>query len=223
MRSLHIYRTLGAGASTFIKRSTPVPLKLSQLVLMPQRRPQSDDAKTGRPPAGSFVAVETTRTTANASMVDLAGKLFREPMRFPLGAEIECHLGDGKWVVGTIVAHYYRQQEWPENQRVPYQVQVKESGATIYVPFDSDDCVRTTLRFPLNSAVECFLGEQLGWATGKVVKHYHCEPKWEPTEWAPYQIKLDEGQRQLPDGGGALIFAPLDEDSCVRAASNWPF
>lgn len=241
MRSLRLYRALSA--STFIKRhTTPVSSQLSRsVVLLTQQRTLSDDAK-----AGGFAAVdkvevttvnnhqhqkletqpETTRTRGDIDMmVDLNGDSFRGPLRFPISAEILCHLGEGKWVSGKIVAHYYRQKDWPANRRAPYQVEINEGGAkkTIYVPLDFDECVRTTLRFPLNARVECFLGDQLGWATGKVVKHYHREPSWNIADWAPYQIKLDEGQEKLPDGGGALIFAPLDDDSCVREASKWPW
>ena len=79
---------------------------------------------------------------------------------------------------------------------------------------DGDDCVRTTLRFPLESVVECHLGEDEGWALGVVVSHYYADPSWEPGRWAPYQIKLADDSGV----GDRLVWAPVDENDCVRAA-----
>lgn len=126
-------------------------------------------------------------------------------------------MGEGEWVVGTVIGHLYREADWPEDRQAPYQVRLDgphdddDDDAKIFVPVDRDECVRTTLRFPIESTVECFLGE--GWTTGTVVAHYHREPSWEPEQWAPYQIRIDDGR-----GGTALIFAPVDEDTCVRAS-----
>jgi len=155
-----------------------------------------------------------SKLAESTNAVDLHGNPLDGPPRFPLGASVECNLGEGEWVVGTVVGHHYRQADWPEDRRAPYQVQVEGGGdRTIFVPLDRDELVRTTLRFPLMSTVECFLGEEHGWAIGTVVAHYHREPSWDPIKWAPYQIKLEDGK-----GGSALIFAPVDNDSCVRAS-----
>ena len=72
--------------------------------------------------------------------------------------------------------------------------------------------MRTALRFPLRSSVECYLGDEEGWVKGTVVALYHREPSWEAGRWAPYQIRLTGGADE-----GALMWAPVDEDSCVRA------
>ena len=100
------------------------------------------------------------------------------------------------------------------------QLDPENDGPKIYAPADVDGCVRTTLRFPVTSVVEAFLGEEHGWAVGVVVRHYHREPSWEPGRWAPYQIKVSEG----PHGfGGEHIFAPVDTDACVRPPPVWPW
>jgi len=220
-------------ASVFTNRA-PMPMPTSRLVFH-QTRLLSDDtrkraleaiAKVERSSgevtlADASAMVEQHQHTksskhaeAPGGMVDFFDNPLRGPPRFPLDAAIECFLGEEKgWVVGTVVSHYYRQVDWPENRRAPYQVKIEgEGGRTIFVPLDRDECVRTTLRFPVRTIVECFLGEDHGWVEGTVVAHYHREPSWDPIKWVPYQIKLEDGQ-----GGTALIFAPVDNDSCVRA------
>ena len=124
------------------------------------------------------------------------------------------------WATGKVIGHLYREKKWPAHRRAPYQVQIENDGPTIFVPADIDTCVRTTLRFALNAVVECYLGEYRGWAIGVVVKHYHSEPSWEPGRWVPYQIKLEES---VFDGKDTLLWAPVDDDTCVRAIAQWPW
>ena len=125
-----------------------------------------------------------------------------------------------------------------------------EGGSLIFAPQDIDECsaretrqmnadggspaagaadgararlparaVRSALRFPLGAQVECFLDGE--WARGVVVAHYHREPSWPPSEWAPYQIELADG----PHGHAprTRIYAPVDTDECVRAPAVWPW
>jgi hypothetical protein len=167
----------------------------------------SDDAQT--PFSGAKPTVE---------LVDLHGEPLTAAPRFPLGAKVECRLGEDKWAVGVVIGHNYREKSWPSNRRAPYQVQIEGGGPTIYTPADVDACIRTTLRFGLESVVECYLGEKPGWLVGVVVKHYHREASWEAGKWAPYQIKVQDGSVD-----GTLVFAPVDSDECVRAATQWPW
>ena len=65
------------------------------------------------------------------------------------------------------------------------------------------------LRFGLGSAVQCNRG---GWEPGKVVAHFYREDPWPADEFVPYQVRLD--------GCGSLIYAPEDDDSCIRASTS---
>ena len=66
------------------------------------------------------------------------------------------------------------------------------------------------LRFPVGTRVECCIARGPdGWAPGTVVGHWYRAPQWPTGQFAPYQIKLDETD--------ALIFAPQDQDNCIRA------
>ena len=148
-----------------------------------------------------------------------------------------------------MVGHRYREKDWPEGRVAPYQVQLgaeAEGGSLIFAPQDIDECsaretsqkgawrdspadgaraclsacaVRSTLRFPLGSQIECFIDGE--WTGGVITAHYHREPSWPPTQWAPYQIELTDG----PHGHAprTRIYAPVDTDECVRAPAVWPW
>jgi len=66
------------------------------------------------------------------------------------------------------------------------------------------------LRFVVGARVECCVGPD-EWAPGTIVDLWYREEGFPAGFFAPYQVELD---------GGNLIFAPGDEDRCVRAAKT---
>jgi len=61
-------------------------------------------------------------------------------------------------------------------------------------------------RFAVGERVECNVDS---WMLGEVVRHWYREPGWPEGQVVPYQVKLDSGM---------TIFAPFDEDECIRKA-----
>lgn len=146
------------------------------------------------------------------------------PLRFPVGAPVKFRIGESEWASGKVVAHFHKEKNFPENVRVPYQVlldvALKGDLNAVWAPADDDACIRSALRFELGAAVECCIGGE-EWARGKVVAHFHREPTWEPNQFAPYQVRLDElaGAEESAlrlMSSGELIWAPLDADECIR-------
>lgn len=70
------------------------------------------------------------------------------------------------------------------------------------------EAARPELRFAVGDRVECNMD---GWALGVVVRHWYHEPSWPPGQVVPYQVKLDSGM---------TIFAPYDEEQCIRKAQG---
>jgi len=62
--------------------------------------------------------------------------------RFPVGTIVLCNLGRHGWQPGRIIAHNYREKNWPEGQVAPYQVALEADYSLIYVPEDSDNFCR---------------------------------------------------------------------------------
>ena len=69
----------------------------------------------------------------------------RAAVRFATGTAVECCVGQDTWVPGTVVAHYYRENNWPAQLLAPYRVRIEtddESVVHIWAPLDTDECIR---------------------------------------------------------------------------------
>ena len=42
--------------------------------------------------------------------------------RFKVGTTVMCNLGQQGWKLGRIIAHNYREDNWPKEDVAPYQV-----------------------------------------------------------------------------------------------------
>jgi len=86
---------------------------------------------------------------------------------------------------------------------------------TVLVLADTDEWIRIPkLRFRPGSRVECKIRDSSaangGFVPGTVVGTFYREDHWRNGMCAPYQVRLD-GERKL-------IYAPADDDNCIRAA-----
>ena len=146
--------------------------------------------------------------------------MYGPSQRAPL-KQVECRMGPTEWARGTVIGHYYREQDWPEGEKAPYQVLLDGddlTARTIWVPADTDECVRAACRFDVGASVECCVGIDK-WVRGTVVAHFYREPDWPMQLLAPYRVLLDTAS--LPDGSNQVyIWAPLGSDECIRAAST---
>ena len=51
-------------------------------------------------------------------------ELIQTNFRFPLGADVECRVGEHEWVRCAVVGYMYAEKEWPSEKFAPYQVRV---------------------------------------------------------------------------------------------------
>lgn len=146
-------------------------------------------------------------------------------LRYEIGRAVECRLGPDEWGRGTVVGHFYREDDWPEGQKAPYQVLLEGddlTARTVWAPADNDECIRGTVRFALGAAVQCCVGNGQ-WVRGEVVAHYYREDNWPAQLLAPYRVRL-EVDPSANDAAAheVFIWAPLDSDECIRAADMEP-
>lgn len=73
-------------------------------------------------------------------------------------------------------------------------------------PVDPGKPPKTKLRFKVGQRVKCNSGE---WTAGTIVKLWYRETYWETGRFAPYQVKLDDGE---------LIYVPADINKLCRKA-----
>lgn len=179
--------------------------------------------------AGELDAAERAAAVEGPALVaEATAPAHRAPPRFPLGAAVECRLGENRWARGVVVGHHYREKAWPDEKRAPYQVRIEadaidsKTPLLIYAPKDVDECIRSALRYEVGLDVECHLGDG-EWARGTVVAHYHKEATWPPERWVPYQVRLSDETHSAELG--ATVWAPADTDDCIRepAVPVWPW
>ena len=61
-------------------------------------------------------------------------------LRFALGDRVECNAGE--WVTGTVVAHFYRDENMPQGMVAPYQIRLDDDDGLIWAPKDHDCVIR---------------------------------------------------------------------------------
>jgi hypothetical protein len=130
------------------------------------------------------------------------------PLRFNVGDRVDCSVDD-EWIPGTVVKCRYREDDFENGHAVPYQVRL-DDGDLVFAPIDDEHCIRRSstpempLRFRGGDRVECRMDG--GWVPGTVLRARY----WEDGFFRPYQIRVDAGD---------VVYAPMDDDSCVRRAS----
>lgn len=106
------------------------------------------------------------------------------------------------------------EQMYPHARTIQYGSMGVLNENTVLVLADTDEWIRIPkLRFRPGSRVECKIRDSSaangGFHPGTVVGTFYREDHWRPGLCAPYQVRLD-GERKL-------IYAPADNDSCIRA------
>ena len=78
-------------------------------------------------------------------------------------------------------------------------------------PKDFLEQKKKQLRFAVDASVECKTGPGDGkrsWSSGKVVGHMYRDDDMSPGFFAPYQVRLENGD---------LVLAPADSDDAIRS------
>ena len=60
-------------------------------------------------------------------------------LRFALGDRVECNAGE--WVTGTVVAHFYRDENMPQGMVAPYQIRLDDDDGLILFGLYDDGLV----------------------------------------------------------------------------------
>lgn len=225
----HLPRAFSAGAR-YLSDGKPLAARVATFVnkymSLEVRLDRSDksavvDAVIGLVKAGELTVEQVMERLPehDASAVEQLAVLPTDGLRFELGRVVECRLGLNDWARGKVIGHYYRETDWPEGQKAPYQVLLdgdEQTARTIWAPADSDDCIRAAVRFDVGADVECCVGVDT-WARGTVVAHFYREPEWPMQLLAPYRVLLENASIDGRDE--VYIWAPLDSDECIRQPS----
>lgn len=135
------------------------------------------------------------------------------PLRFRMGDRVDC-LVDDKWEPGIVIKTWYKDSEddSPENNINPYQVRL-DNGEFVFAPIDDEYCIRKSftkekpLRFNDGDRVDCRIDGK--WHPGVVMKTRYRDGNF----YRPYQIRVDDGD---------VVYAPFDDDSCIRYSTSTP-
>jgi len=151
-------------------------------------------------------------------------------LRFPVGTPVRCHVGDDRWLNGTVVAHNYREPNWPAEQpSAAYQVLLNDEHLegsdrpnAIFAPEDIDELIQFNFRFPLGAIAECRVGPD-DWCTCTVLGYMYREDTWEVGRHAPYQVHIESvlpgsvNAEELSKLEGHVVWLPRDNAENIRA------
>ena len=65
----------------------------------------------------------------------------RNSLRFAVGDRVCCRTSAAGWDAGRIVALWYREDHFPEDVYMPYQIKLA-NGMMIFAPADADEIIR---------------------------------------------------------------------------------
>ena len=161
--------------------------------------------------------------------------------RFAIGDRVLAFIDERNnvWRAGSVTRLDYTRGPPHDNDVSPYQIRLdpdpgcgRSNGRFVYAPGDDDSCVRAlpedyappppkAKRFKVGDRVLAFIDEHVDdWRAGTISRLDHKGGSADDYEVSPYQIRLD------PDPGcnksnaaskGRYVYAPGDDDSCVRA------
>ena len=124
-----------------------------------------------------------TMTDAASTSMDAATM---EPPRFEIGMRVKCNMGT--WKEGTVVKHWYRDESWPADKIVPYQIQLDE-GPLIFAPKDDDRIImkcEPSYTPPTDEDVK-----EMGWDD---VRNWDAAPELPPPEHTAEESKAVEAE-----------------------------
>lgn len=158
---------------------------------------------------------------------DFFEKLDEPPMKivFKAGNRVECQLEEsGRWFPGVVIQSANDKNKWFRTDTSPYFIRFDYGRECHFYgpPFAIRACNlplpknqrKMELRFKVGDRVECSLPS--GYFPGTIIQTWYRgegESIFEDGHKVPYQIQLDMGDK---------IYAPLDNDLCIRKSSIPP-